>query len=163
MPKGIVIPADPFAPMTVRSFDGLAGYQKVVDGLIEAVQLTEPVGATLFVDEEGRFKRSPFNPRATYIAMVHNPDLMFSGCMIIGDAVLVGDPDEEGETQDVPKQLIDLLLHTKKYRVEAQVSQDSDDWNDYRRHYPDMLDAYDCAITLAHSWHAVKRARVVPS
>lgn len=163
MPKGIVIPADPEAPMEVRDFSGLADYQEAVGGLIEPVDLVAPAPATLYVDEEGRLKQANFNARATFIAMVHNPAYLFTGCMFLGDAVLVGAPDDEGETQDLPDEFEQLLLNTSLYKILVQTADDGEAWNGNLSRFEDLHSAYESAIALAHRWLAVERVKVVPA
>lgn len=161
MPKGIVVPASPDLPMYEREFSGLADYHEVVDGLIEPVDLVAPAEATLYLNEEGRLRDLPWNSRATFMTMVHNPAYLFSGCMFFGDAVLIGSPNSEGETQDVPSEFSELLLNTSLYKILVQTVDNPEAWNGNLRRFEDVHAAYESAITMAHRWFAVERVKVI--
>jgi hypothetical protein len=161
MPIGIVIPVSTAEPMFTLYFDGLDDYQQIINGYIEPVDLALPEPSTMFVDEEGLNKQLDFNSRATLIAMVLNPTMLYHGANLLGTAVIVGQPDGEGETQSVPDSLIDLLLHTPEYKIEVQTTDDPEAWNTNQRRFTSFPDACDHAINLAYKWTAVERIRVV--
>jgi hypothetical protein len=161
MPCGIVIPTDMEEPMYVADFSDYRDYQKVIGGNFEPVDLTEPTEATVYVDEEGLLKSLPLNVRATLMVMVHNPAFLYHGANLLGTAVIVGAPDDEGETKDVPSEFVELLLHTTSYKIEVQTSDDKETWNGNQRRFERIEEAYDHAINLAYKWFAVERVRVV--
>lgn len=41
--------------------------------------------------------------------------------MLVGNAVIAGAPDADGNTTDVPETVRSLLMETQTYRVEVQV------------------------------------------
>lgn len=161
MPLGIVIPTDRDEPIYTREFNGLSDYQEVIGGLIEPIDLPQPYPATMYVDEEGRLKNLELNARASLIVMAHNPLYLFRGINVLGPAVIVGEPDEEGETQDVPPDLVQLLTLDSEYKVLFQTSDDPEAWNGNLRRFTDVAEAYEHGINLAYRWHAVERIRVV--
>jgi hypothetical protein len=85
-----------------REFNELADYQAAVDGYIEAVGLFDD-GTTMFVNEEYllHMEAKHFNSIASDVAgLGGRPDLMLQQ-PILGNVVVVGGPDDEGETTDV--------------------------------------------------------------
>ena len=80
--------------------DDLGSYQAVVGGYIEAV-----CGdiATIYVNEEGLLQSLPFNPRATEFAQ----KVLGKGVMLVGTALILGPPDEDGRDSDVRPSVVD--------------------------------------------------------
>lgn len=161
MPLGIVVPVDRNEPIYTREFNGLSDYQEVVGGLIEPIDLPQPHPATMYVNEEGRLLKLEFNARASLIVMAHNQQYLFRGINVVGPAVIVGEPDEEGETQDVPPDLVQLLTVESEYKVLFQTADDPEAWNGNLRRFTDVTEAYEHGINIAYRWHAVERIRVV--
>lgn len=120
MLTAIVIPADEQQPLRLEKFDtdNLDARQRLVGGTYEILRLERP-GATLYVNEDGKLLGLPGNKRATLLLWMHNR-AFHEWDVIVGDAFILGDPDEEGAATTAPQQLIDLLLHTSRYRVLAQ-------------------------------------------
>jgi len=76
--------------------DELALLQKAVGGYIEAVTVTED-GHTLYLNDEGKMNGLPMNETATRMTRgILSPD-----DLIMGDAILVGPVDHEGESTTV--------------------------------------------------------------
>ena len=126
MTVGLLIPADEEKAIEVVTLNDFTDYQELVGGTFEALDLDE-AGASLFVNDEGKLLQLDGNRRATvlwwfYVRTVIGLD------QIAGDVVLVGMPDDEGETQDVPRALRDLLLDTQSYRVEFERAKNPDQW-----------------------------------
>lgn len=96
MVQGIVIPAIDSMPLAVREFAGLKDYQEAVGGWIEAVDIPD-LGITIYVNEEGLVHHLPFNSRATFLWWYHWPASR-NVAMLVGEAVIVGMPDHDGET-----------------------------------------------------------------
>ena len=161
MPKGIFIPLDQEQPLEVRDFAGLSDYQSAVEGLIEPMDLDRP-DSTLYVNEEGKLVRLEQNRRATLILWLHNS--RYRGAdIILGNAVLIGQPDEEGDTQDVPEDLINLLFKTETFKIEVNTLDDLNAWNGNLARYESWTDAYAAGLSLATRWFAVNHVRVVPA
>ncbi len=93
MVKGIYVPADGDEPLEVREFNGLEDYQRAVEGWIEPVDVLD-LGITIYVIEEGLLRHLPFNSRATFLWWYHGPAARQSA-MLVGNAVIVGMPDEQ--------------------------------------------------------------------
>jgi len=160
MPRGIVIPWDRAQAIRLQEFNGLDDYQKAVGGLIEHVELLTPAPAGIFLNEEGRLHQADFNPRATLLLMVHNQAFLYGGAKLLGDVVVIGPVDDEGETLDVPGYYEELLLHTTEYKVEVQTMDNSEAWNTNQRRFTEMEEAYHFGVDLAYRWTAVERVRV---
>lgn len=91
--KGVKITTD--KQLSWVDVNELADYQAVVGGYIERVELED--GCSLWLNEEGKLNRLPFNSIATDIAL---PRLMF-GDTIVGDVVILGPDDGEGNDTDL--------------------------------------------------------------
>lgn len=82
--------------------------QMAVGGLIEAKTLES--GYTLIMNEEGKLQGLPINERATEIWLANFPNFPD---VIVGDVVIAGGTDEEGEQlgldPDYAKKLLDLF------------------------------------------------------
>jgi len=76
--------------------DELALLQKAVGGYIEAVEVTED-GHTLYLNDEGKMNGLPVNETATRMTR----GILSPFDLIMGDAVLVGPVDDEGESTTV--------------------------------------------------------------
>lgn len=118
MVKGIYVPVDESEPLEQREFATLDDYQTAVDGWIEAVDVPS-LGITMYVSEEGLLRRLPFNSRASFLWWFHVPGA--HQAMLVGNAVIVGALDENGESSDVPEEVIDLLTGTSEYAVAIQM------------------------------------------
>lgn len=90
----LVVPVEgPIRSETIESAAAaLDIFQRLVGGYIEPIEL--PTGDTAFVDEEGKLKNYQLNPRADAALTGH----LFPGDYIAGDLVVVGPPDDQGET-----------------------------------------------------------------
>jgi hypothetical protein len=161
MPSGIVIPVSESEPIVRRDFGEFTDYQEVIGGYFQPVELLTPE-ATIYVDDEGKLKGLEVNRRATLLVWMHNPAFRERD-VICGPAVLIGAPDDEGDTQDVPQSLDDLLFDTLAYKVEVQTVDNKDAWNTNSKRYTDWVEAYNAALRLAASWMAVEQVRVVPA
>ncbi len=119
MVKGLIIPADSGRPVESREFTGLDDYQKGVGGWIEAVDIPS-LGITVYVNEEGIMLNLPFNSRATFMWWYEWP-LARQKAMLLGDAVVVGLPDRNGASTDVPRRTQRLLQTPTPYAVVIEV------------------------------------------
>jgi hypothetical protein len=159
MPWGIVIKADESAPLEFRLFDQLTEYQETVGGHIEAVDLWEEL-ASFYVNEEGKNQGLEMNRRATLLWWVttHNARNVD---VITGDCILIGQPDEEGETQDVPSKWVKLLMKTDLYKYEVETLERDESWYGNARTFADYFDACNAALDLLRRWVLAQNVRVV--
>ena len=118
MPKGMWLPADWNTPVESRDFDRLEDYQSGVGGMIEAVDLRR-IDTTMFVNEEGHMRGLEFNPRATMLWWYWEPAARHNA-MIVGDAVLVGWPDQEGNSTDLRPDLLGVFTEAESFRIDVQ-------------------------------------------
>lgn len=91
----LIVPVEgPIRTETIKdATTALDTFQKLVGGDIEPIPL--PTGDTAFINEEGKTRFNlPQNPRATAALLPY----LFMGDYIAGDLVVVGPPDEQGET-----------------------------------------------------------------
>ncbi|GAB3608356.1 hypothetical protein GCM10027414_04810 [Humibacter ginsengiterrae] len=159
MVTGIVIPADAEKALGERTFVNLEDYQAAVGGWIEAVDLPS-LGVTIYVNEEGLLRHLPFNSRASFLWWYHVPEAR-QKAMLVGDAVLVGLPDRNGDSTDVPLLVRELLLTPAAYRVEVRTFGDPK-WYQNQATYPDYWEAMIWAMVLLERWTAAEDVRIVP-
>jgi len=76
-----------------------------VGGYIEGVYLD---GATAYVNEEGKLQGLRKNEVATALAHAHNA--IYGDDWIAGNMIIVGNPDDEGETMSLEPEWIDANL-----------------------------------------------------
>jgi hypothetical protein len=96
--KVAIIRADPASPIEFKEIEGnlLDEYQAIVGGLIEAVRIPEnqfTPAMDYYVNEDGLGLQLPFNVRATVLYEVGFRTRGY----IVGDAVVIGGVDSEGE------------------------------------------------------------------
>lgn len=118
MVKGIYVPVDETELLEQREFATLDDYQAAVGGWIEAVDVPS-LGITIYVNEEGLLRHLPFNPRASFLWWFHVPGA--HQAMLVGNAVIVGLPDENGDSTDMPREVVDLLTVAREYAVAIQI------------------------------------------
>lgn len=159
MVRGLVIPAeaaDPIREIDVSVPDAVA---QAVDGLMEAVDLLN-FGATIYVNEEGLLRHLPFNSRASFLWWYHVPAAR-QRTMLVGDAVIVGLPDDDGADTELPAEARSLLLATTPFRVEVRVVGDPK-WYSNQATYPDYWEAIVWAMVLLERWTLAEDVRVIP-
>ena len=105
MSNAIIIRADGTKEMTDNY--ALADLQKAVGGLIECVSLTKKENMDMWVNEEGKLLGLPQNPIATslYVDEHGTRDVM------VGDVIVTGGSDDEGETLPLTQTQIDLIMN----------------------------------------------------
>lgn len=118
MVKGIYVPTDESEPLEQREFASLEDYQQSVGGWIEAVDVHD-LGITVYVNEEGLLRHLQCNPRASFLWWYHVPGS--HRAMLVGNAIIVGVPDENGDSTDVPEEVVDLLMIAREYAVAIQM------------------------------------------
>lgn len=101
----LLVPADPSLPVTQgRAVTDLDTMKDLIGGgWLEAVSGDD---FTAYLDEEGKIKGLPYNPRAT--ALVERLGRPLGSDIICGDVVLFGSPDDEGYDTDIPQRVIDV-------------------------------------------------------
>jgi Domain of unknown function (DUF3846) len=162
MITAIVLPVDPNEPIRLEQLDqhDPSAYSRLVGGGPFEVANLERPEASLYFDEEGKRKDFPVNARATTLLWAHNG--AFRGRdMIVGPAFIVGPVNRHGDDRTVPDDLVDLLLHTKRYRVQVQTESDTR-WNEIGEVFTEWLEPYVYAVQLAQREAAVQEVRVVP-
>lgn len=159
MVQGIVIPAEAEKPLEQRDFARLEDYQAAVGGWIEAVDLHD-LGVTVYVNEEGLLRQMPFNSRASFLWWYYVPAARQKS-MLVGDAVLIGLPDRNGDSTDLPSDVRNRLLVTMRYRVEVRLSGMSV-WHRDSASFPDYWEALIWAMVLLDRIDDAVDVRVLP-
>lgn len=159
MVTGVIIPADESMAVSQHEFNDLRDYQEAVGGLIEAIDLEFPA-MSFFANEEGKLIGLPVNRRATILWWLHSP-AAYGYDVLAGDAVLVGQPDQHGDTQSAPDEFIGLLMGTPSLKVEVQTAGPDSPWCGNGRRFEDYFSAAVYAVDLSHRWTQVTGARVV--
>lgn len=116
-----------------QQFNDLHDYQAAVGGLIEAIDLDHPP-MSFFANEEAKLIGLPINQRATALWWLHVP-AVYGIDFLAGDVVLIGRPDEEGDTQSAPDEFVRLLLEPTTYRVQVQTADSSNAWSGNGRRF----------------------------
>lgn len=160
MIRAIQIPVDEERPLYKVAIGDLSAMQAAVGGYIEFVDLG-PLTASMVVNEEGKLEKRPINRRATLLFWLLFPTMRHRD-VIVGDVLIVGHPDDVGNTTDVPADLVALLFETKSYKAEFQTYDDPNKFNGNLRRFDDFFEAANYALLKAQSWMAVERTRVVP-
>lgn len=79
-----------------------------------------PYSASLcWSTKNGLSERLPLNTCATFLWWFHVP-IARQRAMLVGDAIILGWPDDEGRPTDVPEEVENLLLGTQINVVEAK-------------------------------------------
>lgn len=180
MVKGIHVPVDPSEPLEVCDFANLAAYQAAVEGWIEPVDIPD-LGITIYVNDEGLLRHLPFNSRASFLWWYHVPQARQA--MLVGNAVIVGIPDRNGDNTDVPDELLALLTTEGEYAVLIKIGDDPS-WASYANskvtsivlplisgepnwylssaRYGDYFEAAVWAMVLLERWSDAVDTKVVP-
>lgn len=159
MPWGIVIRADEEAPLEFRLFGQYTEYQEAVGGYFQSVDI-DTVEASFFVNEEGKIHNLPMNRRATLALWLYNT--AFRGADVLcGDVVLIGQPDDEGETLDVPDALVTLLMKTEIYKYEVETVERADKWYGNQSTFNNYFEACNAALGLLERWTLANNVRVL--
>ena len=119
MVKGLIIPAEGTKPVEVREFSELADYQAAVGGWIEGVYM-DPPGLMAYVNENGIAERLEFNSRASSLWWLHVPQARQANGLV-GDVVVVGPPDDDGDDLDLPGELLGRFTSSEPFAVLMQV------------------------------------------
>lgn len=180
MVKGLVIPALDTDPLAVREFTQIEDYQKAVGGWIEAVDIPA-LGITIYVNEEGLIHHLPFNSRATFLWWYHVPAAR-NVAMLVGKAVVVGPPDQNGDNTDIPDGILGVLTARESWGVllniaEAEPVDPGADWTSRvvaplvkgdprwfasQVEYTDYFAACAWAMILENHWASAQETKIVP-
>ena len=157
--RALRIPADQDESITHLEVHQLEDYQAAVGGWIEPVDIAE-LGITIYVHEEGLVLALPFNPRATFLWWYFVPEAR-QKAMLVGPALIVGLPDQRGESTNVPDGTARLLTESGRWRVEAKVTGEPD-WMQIPATYADYFEALVWAMVTLERWTTAEDVRVVP-
>ncbi len=159
---GVLLPSDALIPLETATFqaDDLPFLRLAVGGDTARVDLFQPA-ATLYMNEDGPRLRLPMNRRATLIARAANPSRR--GREILGDAVLVGPPDENRVDTSVPADYRDVLFaRNGRFRVEFQSLADGRRMPLSHPVWSDVFQAYAQGLTIGRALPR-QAVRVVPA
>ncbi|MFD6699403.1 DUF3846 domain-containing protein [Microbacterium sp. NPDC060117] len=159
MVRGLVIPADDEQPLREIDVSVPDAVAQAVGGLMEAVDLID-FGATVYVNESGVLQRMPFNSRATFLWWYYVPSSR-GRARLVGDAIIVGLPDDDGADSDLPDAAHQQLLSQARYRVEVQIENEPI-WRRLPLTYPDYWEALMWAALLLQQIPDAADTRVIP-
>ena len=103
MTKALMIPTETDQLPTIVEVNGLADLQAAVEGYVEPVDGDD---FTAWVNEEGKLKGMPFNPRADRFLHLAIPALPTWDC-IVGPVIITGGADDDGDNTDISPELIE--------------------------------------------------------
>ncbi|GAA1053963.1 DUF3846 domain-containing protein [Dietzia natronolimnaea] len=153
--KALYIPADDTEEVTTVEIDqgDYLAYQRYVDGNFDVVA---PASGELsfFVNDEGKLVGLPVNTRASLWLYSLDP-AWENHDILMGDVLVAGGVDEDGETMGVPEAVLDAVTGHDQYKIEVQTG--SDDWSTNQRRYSTYWDALRAAYDLSTRWLLVSR------
>ncbi len=158
MVKALRIPTEADEPITELQVDWLEDFQAVVGGWIEPVDI-RALGVTVYVHEEGLVLNLPFNSRATFLWWYFVPEAR-QKAMLVGPALIVGLPDRDGNSTDIPSAVVELLTGSRIWRVEVRTYGDPK-WYRNQATYTDYFEALVWAMLTLERWSAAEDVRVV--
>lgn len=158
MVHAIVVPADDALALFKLELNDINDYQKVVGGLFEVLDLTNP-DASIWSNEEGLILDLPKNRRASILLWMGNENHR-NYTTLRGDCFITGQPDDEGDTTDVPGELAHLLLEVQRFKFEVQTFDDKTAWNSNAQRFDDPFQACIAALMLADKWMSVQQVRL---
>lgn len=150
---GIRIPVDLDEPLERREIEmgDIKDYQLIVGGMFDVIDFEQPP-ASVFFNDEGKIIGLPMNRRATTLLWACSIDWIAHD-YLMGDVLLLGQPDDEGDTQSVPDELLSILLNPGMFRIEVQTG--TDDWSGNELRFDDVWNAYAWGVALASRWSQV--------
>lgn len=163
MISAIVIPADNDKPVKLIELDehDVSAYRALVGGSLEIVTFDLP-RTTIYLNEEGKNNQLSTNSRATALLWAHNAN--FRGVdPLAGDVFLVGPADGEGDDLPVSDDLVQLLLHTERYRVQV-MRLGFRRWDTLGEEvFDDWFTAYVFAVNNGLKYNDIEEVRVIPA
>lgn len=160
MLTAIVIPADPAEPARLEQLDkrDVDAFQALVGGHLQVLNLERPA-ATMYLNDEGKLDGLPFNPRATALLWTHNSAFRRED-IIAGDAFILGVPDRHGDDTTAPTELVDLLFHTKRYRVLVQ-NEGDEKFYGHLQPFDSWFEAYGFGVHLVEMMSQAREVQIV--
>lgn len=159
MVRALRIPAEADEPITELEVFKLEDYQAAVGGWIEPVDVPD-LGVTIYVHEEGLIMRLPFNSRVTFLWWHFVPEAR-QKAMLVGPALVVGLPDRNGESTDIPAPVVEMIGRPGLWRVELKTHGDPK-WYRNQATYTDYFEAVVWAMVTLERWAQAEDTRVVP-
>lgn len=159
MVRALRIPTEAEDSITELEVHTLEDYQAAVGGWIEPVDIPE-LGVTIYVHEEGLVLGLPFNSRAAFLWWYFVPEAR-QKAMLVGPALVVGLPDRNGDSTDIPARVAEMLGRPGIWRVEVRVAGDPK-WCRNQATYDDYFEALVWAMVTLDRWTAAEDVRVVP-
>lgn len=120
MPKGIVIRADMKAPDKLRDFDTVADFATVVGNPMKVIPIPQ-LGVAVVANAEGNHQRLPVNTYATLLWWFWVPALR-KQVVLLGDVVLMGEPDPDGQPTNVPAPFAGTVLSQHGHIVRLRIA-----------------------------------------
>lgn len=105
MTKAILIPA--LGDIRIVEVSNGDEIREKIGGWMEGLRVSNDLFA--YIDEEGKLKNKPLNTRATDFCVEMKTGLRPDD-FIVGDMLLFGKPDQEGDETDVPQKYIEQLI-----------------------------------------------------
>ena len=137
----------------------LGAYQRYVGGHLELVKLDDPE-AGIYLHSEGKLEGLELNQRATSLSWVHN-SAMRGVDVIVGDTLLVGGANRNGDDLSVPKYFRDIMftegrvtLRYKRNQIRGWVKSDV--------LFAQWDQAYHFGASFMHQTPEITRLQVVP-
>ena len=155
--SGLIIPAlgELAIEQTELAVHDLRRRQEIVGGLIDAVELLTPP-ATFYINDSGKLEGLPVNRRASAALWLGNK--AFRGQdVLVGDCLLVGPADHEGDDTSVPEELTRLLTAPGGRVVEVRVG---GEWHARIARFQSFLSAARYAFAMEAQHSEVEDVRV---
>lgn len=159
MVRAIVVPADPDEPLRELDTSVADAIGTAVGGYMEAVDLFD-LGITIYVNESGMLQHMPFNSRVSFLWW-HYALGGKRRSTLLGDAIIVGSPDEDGADTEVPSATWELLHTDAAYLVQVRLTGE-DEWRVGLPVWLDYWDALMWATLLLEQSPGANATRVVP-
>jgi hypothetical protein len=158
--RALRIPTESGEPITAFEVHQLEDYQAAVGGgWIEPVDVPE-LGITIYVHEKGLILGLPLNSRATFLWWYFVSQARQKP-MLVGPALVVGLPDWNVDSTDVPTEIAERFLNPGKWCVEVKL-QGETDWMQIPVTYTDYFEALVWAMVTLERWIRAEDTRMVP-
>lgn len=102
----------------------------------------------------------PFNSRAAFLWWYFVPEAR-QKAMLVGPALVVGLPDRNGDSTDIPARVVDMIGRPGVWRVEVKTHGDPK-WYRNQAVYDDYFEAVVWAMVTLERWTQAEDTRVVP-
>ncbi|QXT64195.1 hypothetical protein [Tessaracoccus palaemonis] len=159
MPKGIVIRADMKAPPEFHDFNIIADLEDVTGYPLKTVPIPT-LGVVAVANAQGNKRKLPVNTYATLLWWFWVPALRRQ-VVLLGDIVLLGEPDPDGQPTNVPAPFAGYVLSQNGHRVQLKVTGEKD-WYRTATIAPNYFDAIVLAFELLDNLPGAEAAQIVP-